>query len=328
MYPAKGDAASKPYLIRSDVGFNKDKQVESYFLTTFIPGAMLPSEQALLPVHLRDKSLSELAEHYCLLFNRPPSSPGVREEHVAMHAPKVTFSTANNVLHNTAEEFMETLEKTYAGFDPTQGELYATNGDGKLRADIAELVPGKLVRATIVVGAEMVRLYPMSGEPGEAYIVRIDFGFDGNKKIESCFTAKHIPGATLPSEQALLPVNLRDKSLPDLVRHMFQLENEPIGKPGVLEQKIAMHAPQIQHTTLSGDYNWSPEEYYETLHSTNAGYDKTRGDLWATNEDGTVRLDVEEVVPGKFVKVTMVAGSEMVRCVCPGSRCLRHLMVV
>ena len=159
-----------------------------------------------------------------------------------------------------------------------------------------------------------LRLYPRGGK-GQAYLQRFDLNFDENKKIEyftiSRFTTES--GAILPSEQALLPVHLRDKSLPELVEHAFGLYNH-IKSAEARDELVAMHAPQVMESTNRGVRSGSAEEYIDGQDKTNfGGYDPSRGNLYATNEDGSLRADIEEVVKGKTVRVAILVGPEMIR---------------
>eukprot|EP00935_MAST-01C_sp_MAST-1C-sp1_P002154 g2154.t1 len=323
--PVHGDGVG--YMNRVDFGFNECKKIESYFHHSnkhIPPGTTLPSEEGLLPVHLRNKSIVELAEHLLMLENLGFDSPEVREEKIAMHALQVTKSTRKSVFQLTAEEYVESMEKWAEGYDPTRGELWATDANGKVRADLEESIPGKIVRVTSVAGSEMVRLNrPPDGASG--YLERVDMGFNEHKKIESYFTASHIPGTTLPGEEAFLPAHLQDKSLTELVEHLFLLENQGVeDRPDVRAEMNAMLAPELTLSTatvrgsIKGVYPFTIDEAQEATEKTHEGYDPTRGEMWATNADGTLRADIREVVPGKQVRITAVEGPEALRLHHPG----------
>ena len=142
-------------------------------------------------------------------------------------------------------------------------------------------------------------------------MVRFDLNFDRNRKIEY-FTAGSTSGSVLPSEQALLPVHLRDKSLTEILEHSLLLFND-MWLPEAREELIAIHAPQVTMSTSSRVESWTNEEFIAKREEIFKDYDPSRGTLYATNEDGSLRADVEEVVKGKTVRVAVVAGAEQIR---------------
>ena len=261
----------------------------------------------------RSRHCRAVCLRHMVLLNQGFGRPGVREEKIALHAPEVTKSTRKSIVRMSGEEHVDSIERLYKGYDPTRGELYATDASGAIRVEIEEAVPGKVFRVTAVAGPEMIRLNP-SSKGAIPYLTRVDVTFNEDMQIESLFTATHIPGVSLPSETAFLPAHLQNKTLSELAYHIFALWNR-IHEPGTKEEWVAMHAPELTVSSITNVHSFGADSYYDSVDTTYRGYDPARGGLWATNEDGTLRADIEEPVPGKLVRITALAGPEMIRCI-------------
>ena len=140
---------------------------------------------------------------------------------------------------------------------------------------------------------------------------RFDLNFDENRKI-AYFIASDVSGGVLPSEKDLLPAHLRGKSLAELAKHTLLLFNQ-MWLPEAREELIAIHTPEMSVSTSSRITTCSNEEFIARREVKYKDYDPSRGTLYATNEDGSLRADVEEVVKGKTVRVAVVAGAEQIR---------------
>ena len=124
------------------------------------------------------------------------------------------------------------------------------------------------------------------------------------------------PPASAIVAQAGLPEHLQDKSLRELYEYGIGAMNKGDwkGQGEVFATEVSLILPARDG---SGTKNIvgkkTRNEILENMTHKYKGYDSKAGQLYATDLDGKLRMDWEEIITGKLVRCTLVAGSEMIR---------------
>ena len=113
-----------------------------------------------------------------------------------------------------------------------------------------------------------------------------------------------------------LPAHLQDKSLESIADYMVYAINRKDWSAVASVQAaevttITPHPDGNFENQLVGTY--SRDEFIELLSAGWKDCDPEKGEIWATDSEGKLRMDVEVLVPGKLVRIVQMPGSEAKR---------------